>query len=267
MKNIFNIFLVFFLFFISSSMSVQAKNVKFVQVEASNILSTEQETIDRLNRVITDINSIKGLDFVVFTGDNIANSSKENLKSFLALANKLNIKYYVLLGDKDVKKSSGLDKSQYMETVFVRSGFRHAFKPNYIVKRNGFVFIIVDGSKEIIPAPNGYFRQDTLLWLDKMLSKYSKKPVILIQHFPVVSSSSSRKTVNSDEYLTVLCKYNNIISIVAGHFDENIEQTDENNIYHIITPSVTNYGTPYKIIEFDEYEKGKYQPYTQLMLN
>ena len=33
-----------------------------------------------------------------------------------------------------------------METVFVRSGFRHAFKPNYIVKRNGFVFIIVEAS-------------------------------------------------------------------------------------------------------------------------
>ena len=39
-----------------------------------------------------------------------------------------------------------------------------------IFEKNNIVFIVVDGSKEVIPTPQGYYREETLDWLEEQCS-------------------------------------------------------------------------------------------------
>ena len=55
-------------------------DIRFIQVAESSV-STSNAT--QLKQCVRDINTIKDVDFVVFTGDNILNAKKENLRTFL----------------------------------------------------------------------------------------------------------------------------------------------------------------------------------------
>ena len=115
-------------------------------------------------------------------------------------------------------------------------------------KKNGFVFLIVDGAKEAIPGSAGYYRDDTLKWLDEKLTKNEKKSVIIFQHFPVVypdgvdSKLKTHKTYRVEDYKDVLVKHNNVLAIITGHFHTNSEtiplsNIDNNNNY--VPPVIT----------------------------
>lgn len=180
----FNIFFAFlFCFFVGMPASAFfSDDVKFVQVTDAHYSSggmehSQKEVADSnaaLVRTIEDINSIKDLDFVVFTGDNIDTANPEDLKTFLSIVNNLKRPYYIVIGNHEVFRSQNFDKEEYMRVVRkYGKGYnpRHA---NYIFKRDGFTFFVVDGAKEIIPGPAGYFKKDTLKWLDKNLNKHRK---------------------------------------------------------------------------------------------
>ena len=147
-------------------------------------------------------------------------------------------------------ENGNLSKAQYIDTI---RDLDAAYKPkhqNYVFKKDGFVFIVVDGAKEIIPNAVGYYRKDTLDWLEKQLTKYKKSPVIIAQHYPIVPPkvSSSHDTYKKEEYLARLDKYNNVVAVISGHYHMNVEQM-RNGVYHISSPSLIVPPNYYKIIE------------------
>ena len=125
-------------------------------------------------------------------------------------------------------------------------------RPNYEFKKNGFVFLVVDGAKEAIPGSTGYYREDTLKWLDEKLTKNEKKSVIIFQHFPVIYPDGvdlkTHKTYRVEDYKEVLAKHNNVLAIITGHFHTNSE-TMENGVYHISSPSILSIPQSYKVID------------------
>ena len=74
--------------------------------------------------------------------------------------------YYIVLGNKDVSKSHNLDKKTYMKTVkkYNRS---HPSATNFVFKKGQIIFLVADGSKELIPTANGYYNKETMDWIDK----------------------------------------------------------------------------------------------------
>ena len=109
----------------------------------------------------------------------------------------------------------------------------------------------MSGVKEVFLGANGYFKNDEIMWLDKMLTKYSNKKVVIFQHFPLIDSKVyGHNLYKKDDYLKVLSKHNNVIAIVSGHYHENLE-VKENNIYHIVTQNFTN-NMSYKLITIDD---------------
>ena len=56
---------------------------------------------------------------------------------------------------------------------------KFVFETNYAFTKNGIVFIVVDGAKEVIPTPSGYYKPETLTWLDNQLKKYDNKKVVI----------------------------------------------------------------------------------------
>lgn len=225
-----------------------AKNPKFIQVTDVHLT---QNNADYLKQFVDNANqNFKNLDFIVFTGDNIDKANPEDLKLFLKIIKNLKVKPYVLVGNHDLFKSHNLSKEKYMHLVRKELGFYHSNKPNYVFKKKDIVFIAMNGVKEVIPGSNGYYREDELFWLDKMLTRYSNKKVVILQHFPLLDTKAKNHSLyRKEDYEDVLKRHSNVISIVSGHYHENIEQKD-GGIYHIVTNRFSN-NTYYKLIEID----------------
>lgn len=270
------LFRIVFSFIISSLLIIQnasAKEIKFVQISDSHFANIKAEYTQRevensksvLEKTIKDINGISDVDFVMFTGDNIDRSSDIDLKGFLAIANKLKYPYYVVIGNHEVFKSQKFDKKDYMRLVSKYSKNCRTKSANYVFKKNGFVFIVVDGAKEIIPGPAGYYKKDTLTWFDKQLTKYKNCDVIVFQHFPIVEPYYNRThmTYNKQDYEAVLAKHKNVRAIFSGHFHANGE-VKKDGVYHASCPSLVEPPHNYKIVEISIKSPDDCQIYTRL---
>lgn len=248
---------------------VLAENIKFVQVADAHLSVDSEFSEKALKSAIEDINKQQGISFVIFTGDNINNPKEENLRAFLKIVDKLNVPYYLALGNHDVYKSGGLSKAKYFEIVKENNLFFPQRKPNYAFKKNGFLFLIVDGSKEVIPSSVGYYRENTLTWLDKQLTKNEKINVIIMQHFPILSpdgevgNTKNCNTYKAEEYQTILEKHKNVLAIVSGHLNTNAENMKD-GVYHIMSPSILTMPQSYKIIDIVTTKEFSPIIYTQL---
>lgn len=249
--------------------SAVAENIKFAQISDAHLAVGSEYSIKVLKTAVEDINKQSDISFVVFTGDNINNPREENLKEFVDIVGKLNVPYYVVLGNHDVYKSNGLSKVRYYEILRAKNLLYPQRKPNYVFKKNGFVFIIVDGAKEVIPGAVGYYRTDTLEWLEKELIKYKDNDVVIFQHFPVEypegvdNRLKTHKTYKVEEYQELLSKHHNVLAVISGHFHVNSENMKD-GVYHISTPSLIGLPNSYKIIDIVTTKEFSPIIYTQL---
>lgn len=273
MKLLYKLGLALFIFVVLLAQNVFAKDIKFVQITDSHFSTTGEGYSQRevegskkfLTDAIKDINSLSDIDFVIFTGDNIDKANPEELKKFLTLANTLKFPYYVVIGNHEVFKSQDLDKKEYLKIVSKYSKNCRTKSPNYVFFKKGVVFIVVDGAKEVIPGPAGYYKKDTLKWLDKQLKKYKNCDVVIFQHFPLIAPCYNRShtTYNVDDYFEVLNKHSNVIAIFSGHYHANGEKMS-NGIYHVSTPALVEPPHNYKIVDIVIKGKKDHKIFTQL---
>lgn len=245
MKKIFGLIIIFFI----TCISAFCEDMRFVQVDGALFNSNNSEQFDKL---INKINNEKNVEFIIFTGNNISKPDQKELKIFLSKAKKLKRPFYIVLGQKDVNLKKGLGKKDYMRIVRKNNfAHRNIFSPNYAFNKKGVVFIVADGSKEVIPTPIGYYREDVILWLDEKLDNYKDKNVIILQHYPIVppAAKETHYTYKADEYLKLLSEHKNIKAVVSGHFDANKEQ-EVNGILHISTKN----APIYRLIDILDYE-------------
>jgi len=244
---------------------VSAAEIKFAQVADVHYMTENENGTRVLEKTIEDINAQDDLSFVVFTGDNIDSAKPHYLKEFVKIINKLDIPYYLVIGNHDVFKNGGLSKEKYIEIIHDNNFFYGPRKPNYVFKKNGFVFIIVDGAKEVIPGTIGYYKKDTLEWLDKNLVKYKNQPVVIMQHFPLIEPKPTRshKTHEAEVYLDLLKKHDNVVALLSGHYHLNNEIMQD-GIYHISTPSLIGDPHAYKIINIITTKEFSPMIYTEL---
>lgn len=232
-----------------SVMSVMAKDLRFVQISEARYSAQNSE--NQLDNIIKDINKQKNIDFVIFTGDNIEKPTQENLAAFTSAVRKLKVPCYVVIGDKDVNKHKDLSKKQYAK--FLRKHLKNykPSTPNYIFEKQGLVFMVVHGSKDVIPSTNGFYKDDVLEWVDANLDLYAKKPVIIIQHFPLIppEDRDTYITFKPEKYLEILKNHKNVKAVISGHFGVDHEEKVD-GIIHISSGSVPNY----KIIDVLDYE-------------
>jgi 3',5'-cyclic AMP phosphodiesterase CpdA len=216
--------------------------------------SGSEYSIRVLKSAIDDINKQSDIAFVVFTGDNISSPREENLIEFKSIVEKLKVPYYVALGNHDVYKSNGLSKTHYFEVLNEGKILPSQKRPNYVFKKNSFVFIVLDGAKEVIPGTVGYYRKDTLKWLDNLLTRYEGRNVIIFQHFPVEypegveSRLKTHKTYKVEEYQEILKKHDNVVAVMSGHFHLNSEYMKD-GVYYVSSPSLITVPQAYKIVD------------------
>ena len=236
MKNILGILIILLL----TVSSVFSADMRFVQVDG---LLYNETSSDKFVQLIEKINKEKNVEFIIFTGNNIAKPNKAELESFLKCAKNLNRPFYIVLGQKDVNKKKGLGKKEYMEMVHKKAkAHRRIQSPSYMFEKKGVLFIVVDGSKEVIPTTNGYYKEDVILWLDEQLDNNKDKNVVIVQHYPLVPPciKETYYTFKADEYLKLLSEHKNVKAVVAGHFNASNEQ-NVNGVLHISTQDAPTY--------------------------
>lgn len=242
-------FLVFLAIFFFTTMSSFSADMRFVQVDGVLLRANAPEVLENL---VEKINKEKDVEFVVFTGNNIASPNKANLETFIKIAKKLDVPFYMVLGQKDINLQKDFGKKDYVRVLQKKTRTHRKIKsPNYVFKKKNLVFIVADGSKEVIPTAMGYYRDDVILWLDEQLDEYADKNVVILQHYPIVppSKRETHYTYKAEDYLKLLSEHKNVKAVVAGHFGVNNEQTYE-GILHIATKN----APVYRIIDILDYE-------------
>ena len=245
MKKTFGLIFIFLL----TISAVFSEDMRFIQVDSALY---NKSSADKFEQLIEKINQEKNVEFIIFTGNNIAKSDKAELEAFLVSAKKLNKPYYVVLGQKDVYKKKGLSKKEYVELVHKKAkAHKRIDSPNYMFEKNGIIFVVADGSKEVIPTANGYYKEDVILWLDGVLDRNKDKNIVIIQHYPLIPPCQKETyyTYKADEYLRLLSEHKNVKVVIAGHFNCNSEQ-EINGILHISTEN----APIYRIIDILDYD-------------
>lgn len=227
MKRVLSVFILFFagLFWAGCP----AKTVTFIQFSDVHIDSSGIDTntralsksVDNFKAAIKQVNAMKDVDFVVFTGDNINQVNKRDLVLFAKMSSHLKQPYYVILGNHDCASSMGLDKKEYFRLLnkFSKNKLKGMPPVAHRYDRN-LVLVFMDGVNQFIPGPHGYFREKELIWLDKQLRRYENDKVIIFQHYPIVEPFvyKSHRTIDADKYLKLLKKHKNVIAVISGHY-------------------------------------------------
>ncbi len=252
MKNQLKMFKIFFIFlFFVIQNAAFSNEVTFTAVSESLIKSDKinnsmTPSIKKLLSVKDDINN-SGSDFVLFLGNNIARADKYDLVMFAKITEKIQKPFYVSIGNKDIQKSKHLEKKEYYRLLNKFSKNKISKVPS-VKKINGFVFIFMDGTNEMVSMPRGYYKEKELITLERYLNKYKNDDIIIIQHYPLIGIEDNMKaTFNAEPYKNLISKYKNIKAIISGHDNKEYILQDENNIKHINIPSLSE-GGEYEVI-------------------
>ena len=181
--------LLFVFLFFALCNCCEAKSVKFVQV--TDVMYGKNNANEILEKAVKDINEMKDIDFVVFTGDNTAGANLDYLQGFVKTVQKLNKPFYMVVGDRDVAKSKHLEKEVYAKKLHKLLGRKSPETLNYTFKKGNVTFIVVDGAKDFITMPNGYFNSTTLEWLENQIKLNKDNKIVLLQHFPVANKTNN----------------------------------------------------------------------------
>ncbi len=246
------ILIILFLFF-SLTYIANAKDLKFAQIADVHFsLSQELNSKQSLKWAVDELNKIEDLDFVVFLGDNIDKSNKEILKSFLNIVSGLNKPYYIVLGNRDAHKISGITKDEYTEIVLNDNKNQKIYSSNYMfIPKKGIKCLVLDGAVPYMPNKHGFYTKETLNFVKKNLKKYKKDKFIIFQHFPVYEPFDDKELeiYQKEAYIELLDNFNNILMISSGHYHVSKSIYDNKNILHLSTEAFFKEGHHFDIVE------------------
>lgn len=259
------IFLCAVIFFIHNS--AMAKDIKFIQM-TDLYLMPDEESIANYKRAIEQINKTKNLDFVVFTGDNIGRANEPLLELFISMSRQIKVPYYVEIGDKDCFRNAGLNKELYLKYYNSHKLINRQKSFNYTIKDGDYLYVFADGVKQHMPSKNGYYREETVTWLDKVLTKNKNKTVIIFQHFPLfdLRENSASNLYRPDIYADMLKKHKNVLAIFSGHYQENFEgMSEDGSINYFVTEPAKNGNSSYREVNIADMGNKKYEIYSRIV--
>ena len=249
-KSILGITLVIASFCVFSA-AAEAKTISFAVTSDINYVADDPNATGAkvLDGFIARMQENK-YDFIVFNGDNIKKSKQQHLIGFLKKAGALNTPYYLVMGNNDVHKISGISKPEYLQIVSkYNKNQRDTDKSYYFYPAPGIIAIFLDGVSTGMPSEHGVFNKKTLKWLSQVLDKNKNKQAIIFQHVPYYEPVDipEYEILEKAEYAAVLRRHNNVALIVSGHYGKDFEITDDYGVTHISVPSLSK--EPYYFTE------------------
>jgi DNA repair exonuclease SbcCD nuclease subunit len=208
---------------------------------------------DLLTDAVKQINNAD-IDFVVFSGDQVNSPRKDYLLEFINIANNLKAPWYFAFGNHDAGVWSTFNKKKYLQIVKEKNSHIKADKSYYsFVPKKGYLVIVMDPVIDNRITNNGYIDKQQLNWIESQLNKNWNSKTIIVEHHPIVEpfESKGHKIINSEEYLDLLKRHNNVIAVLSGHYHTaKIRQIG--HIAFISTPSLVEYPNAFRIITINK---------------
>ena len=237
-----------------------AETIEFAQVSDVHY-SMDNKELDKFLYFLALSLKKKNPDFVVFLGDNVDNSSEEDVISFMRAIHSIKQPYYLVLGDTDAHRLSGIEKEIYLDIVTTFNRNQEDNKKYYYFKPNhDIICVVLDDTSDFAKSTHGEITDEQIEWLDKLLTKYPKKLFIIFQHSPLIPPRIEYKftMLNTEKYENMLKKHSNVIIISSGHYHQEAENQDDNGVRHISAPAFYDIPHSYQLIKII-YDKDTYK--------
>lgn len=270
MKNLrlLSVLVIFGVLFALSCPEAFARTLKFAVASdlhySANKFSDSERDLSKTSKILNgfvDRMNENNYDFVIFLGDNIDKSNTDNLNGFLKAVKNIKAPYYLVMGNHDVHKISGLEKKAYLETVSQMSKYqRNARESYYFYPTSDVIVIVLDNVSSGMPSSHGIFTQKTVKWLDEVLEKNKNKKALIFQHVPFVEpyKNVSHEILEKADYRAVLSRHDNILAVFAGHYHKEGTTKDDKGITHVNVPAMC--VEPYYYLEMNlKYDKSLLQ--------
>ncbi|MDO5437000.1 MAG: metallophosphoesterase [bacterium] len=242
--------------------------LKFAQISDSHISDAPDTTYkvlsrskELLNSTIKEVNGIKGLDFVVFTGDMVNEPTKKLYRDFLVSLTQLNYPSILVFGNHDsVKISEGneyLDKETVWSIIKRSNPYQDYGLPYFAYSPSkDYRVIVLDTTMGYEHESNGFLPDEQLEFLDSELANNQDKIILIFQHHPVIEpfKSNDHKLLNANAYLEILKKYEKVpIGIFAGHYHA-AKIIRKGNVLHVASPSLVTYPNAFRTVSITNYK-------------
>jgi len=177
MKKTKIVLLVFFALmcsFVAQAQSGTTSVIKFAYLADLHISDGAGPAAD-LEKSVQDINTLKGVDFVIIAGDITEFGSDKEILLAKSIIDKLTVPYYIVAGNHDSKWSeSGCNT---FARVFGYEHFNFDF--------DGVQFIGCNSGPNMRMAP-ALVPRESIIWLDSLTKALpQEKPVIFVNHYPL----------------------------------------------------------------------------------
>jgi len=245
--------------------------LSFVQISDTHISNREDTSYKALSSskilledAINQVNNIKGLDFVMFTGDMVDEPLKDSYRDFFALLTKIKYPPLMTFGNHDMAQLKNLDKNAppYISKEEALSIIRKC-NPYYVFDKNYYAFspkkdyrvIVLDTTIDDRITANGELKDDMAFFLKNELEENKDKVIIIFQHHPVVEpfKSEHHKIINSDEYMEIIKQYKKTpIIIFSGHYHA-AKIIRQGNIIHVSSPSLVTFPNAFRYVNITNY--------------
>lgn len=268
MKNRLNKFILILSLILLGSISTWAFSFRnmtldFVQISDTHISANREDTSYKalsssralLKDAIEQINEIKGLDFVMFTGDLVDSATIENYREYYRLLTKLKYPTLNSFGNHDISYGD-LSREEVLEIVkkcnpnYVFSDTYYALSP-----KTDYRIIVLDPVITDSNTANGYLPDEQLNFLDNELSQNQDKIILIAMHHPSVEPFTAREhsLLNADKFNEILLKYKNPIIVISGHYHA-AKIRHYGNLVFVSTPSMVTYPMAFRRIKITNYK-------------
>ena len=187
--------------------SFRNMTLDFVQISDTHITNRADTSYkalssskDLLKDAINQINNMKGLDFVLFTGDMVDNATEENFENYYTLLKRLKYPSLNAFGNHDFY---GNDKETVLDIV-KKNNPNYTFNDTYYAfsPKTDYRIIILDSTIKDANTANGELSQEQLDFLDSELAQNKDKIVLIAMHHPSVEpfASSDHTIVNANQF-------------------------------------------------------------------
>ncbi len=200
-----------------------------------------KDSLALLEDAVSSVNTMKNIDFVIFTGDMIDSPNEKLVETFARAANRLQVPWFWSIGNHDVGPG-GMKVPKIVEALNKHNPHFSAPAPRYSFTVNGFLFVSMCGAIDNAVTAAARFPEDELRFLDERLRADVSRPAILFQHFPVVYpfKSATHVVLNQQEYLNLINARPNVKAVFSGHYHA-ARLSERNGVAHVSTPALVQY--------------------------
>lgn len=227
---------------------------------------------DFLTNIITQLNQMQDLDFVLITGDLFDTASWEEFECFDETIRALQKPYYIIPGNHDRRdqiSTGGLTRQQFAR----RFNPQFDDRPTSPDRQVGYWSISVAPDIQLIGLDStrdqdwgGSIDKTQMMWLEQELIAGADKLVILAVHHPLHSlvpidhNPDWTKFIcdNGPDVLELLDQYSQAKVVLTGH--HHITKVDQvGRRMHLACPAMVIYPCAYRTLRVGQQEDGTWQ--------